>query len=394
MWPLLTVIWFAIAASVYFYFRKRLRESDAKHANELSSLREQHRGVVEKIEAQQKTLLNSMAEGLLVLDERGAIQVTNRALEEFFDFTGSLNGKSVLEAFRLHELAAVIEQLEIEPQVLEHEIEVPGLRSRWLQLNAATIRGERGERLGAVLVFHDVTRIKALEETRREFVANVSHELRTPLSMIKGFSETLLTGAMHDPDVSTRFLQGIDKHAVRLARLIDDLLTISQLESGRVILNLHTVNIRGIVDAVFEDLRERAVAQQMHLKNEIDSSVVLSADPDRIKQVFWNLIENAIKYGKPNGQVTVSAKPSGEDLVEVEVRDDGRGIPADALPRIFERFYRVDKARSREAGGTGLGLAIVKHIVQSHGGKVRAESTMGAGTAFFFTLFHDTALQP
>ena len=386
MWPLVTCLALALAFVIYLRERRRARDIQLSHEKQLATLREQHKSTIDKIQAQQKALLNSMTDGLLVLDDRGAIQITNRALHEFFNIADGLAGKTVLEALRLHELAEIVDRLKSQAQVLDYEVEVPGLKSRWVHVNAATIVGDHNERLGVVLIFHDVTRLKTLENTRREFVANVSHELRTPLSMIKGFAETLLGGAMQDPEVSTKFLQTIEKHADRLTHLIEDLLTISELESGDTSLSMRPVHVVQLVDAVFDDLRSRANAQQVVLRNEVSPETVVEADSDRLKQVFWNLIENAVKYGKKEGQVTVSAQPEDNQFIRVMVTDNGRGIPADALPRIFERFYRVDKARSRESGGTGLGLAIVKHIVQSHGGKVWAESAVGCGTTFFFTV--------
>jgi len=386
MWPILTLLAVAVAVTIYVRSRQRIRDLEASHQKALATNRAEQRESVEKIQAQQKALLNSMTDGLLVLDDRETIQITNRALHEFFNVSTGLIGKTVMEAFRLHELAEVVARLKTDQHVLDYEVEVPGLISRWLQINAAEIVDERNERFGAVLVFHDVTRLKALENTRREFVANVSHELRTPLSMIKGFAETLLGGAMQDAEVSTKFLQTIEKHADRLARLIEDLLTISELESGGTLLNLRPVNVAQTVAAVFEDLRVRADMQKIALDNEVGIDVVVHADGDRLRQVLSNLVENAIKYGRNEGQVCVSSKPDGVGFVEVAIRDDGRGIPADSLPRIFERFYRVDKARSRESGGTGLGLSIVKHIVQHHGGKVWVDSTVGVGSTFHFTI--------
>ncbi len=386
MWPLATCLALALAFVIYLRERRRTRDLQRSHEKQLATLREQHKSTIDKIQAQQKALLNSMTDGLLVLDDRGAIQITNRALHEFFTVADGLAGKTVLEAFRLHELAEIVDRLKSQSQVLDYEVEVPGLKSRWVYVNAATIVGDHNEHLGAVLIFHDVTRLKTLENTRREFVANVSHELRTPLSMIKGFAETLLGGAMQDPEVSTKFLQTIEKHADRLAHLIEDLLTISELESGDTSLSMRPVHIVQLVDAVFDDLRSRAAVQEIELRNEVSPETIVEGDNDRLKQVFWNLIENAVKYGKKGGQVAVATQPDDNQFIRVMVSDNGRGIPADALPRIFERFYRVDKARSRESGGTGLGLAIVKHIVQSHGGKVWAESAVGCGTTFCFTI--------
>jgi two-component system phosphate regulon sensor histidine kinase PhoR len=201
--------------------------------------------------------------------------------------------------------------------------------------------------------------------------------------------ETLLDGAKDNPEVSGRFLQTIDRNAERLKLLIEDLLTISELESGRVRLNLQPVPLRLVVDKVFADFRTRAQAKEVELLNQAPD-FTLRGDPDRLEQVLANLVDNAIKYGRANGSVTVGAEQTENGLAEIYVQDDGAGIPPEALERVFERFYRVDKARSREQGGTGLGLSIVKHIVQSHGGRVWAKSGAGHGACFYFTLPQET----
>jgi len=224
-----------------------------------------------------------------------------------------------------------------------------------------------------------------LEKTRREFVANVSHELRTPLTLIKGCVETLLEGGKDDPEISTRFLQTIKKHSDRLNFLIEDLLTISNLESGETKLNLEKLNLRKTVQEVIDDLRNRAEAKSVAIYNNIDESFSIMASSERLRQVFYNLIDNAIKYGRIGGNIYITAH-SDKTNVTIAVQDDGPGIPPEARERIFERFFRVDKARSREQGGTGLGLSIVKHIVQAHGGKVWVESQFGKGATFYFTL--------
>jgi two-component system phosphate regulon sensor histidine kinase PhoR len=237
-----------------------------------------------------------------------------------------------------------------------------------------------------ILVFHDLTRLKQLENTRQEFVANVSHELRTPLSLIKGYVETLISGAKDDPGVATRFLQTIEKHADRLTYLIEDLLTISRLESGQVVMNIQKVGLQSVANDVVNDLQSRADDKKVILENQVPAEVMVRADADRIQQVLFNLVDNAIKYGRTDGHVWIGALAVDNRMIEVSVRDNGPGVPPDAIERVFERFYRVDKARSREQGGTGLGLSIVKHIVQSHGGEVWAKSAVGQGTTFLFTL--------
>ena len=235
-------------------------------------------------------------------------------------------------------------------------------------------------------MIHDLTQLRQLEAVRQEFVANVSHELRTPLSLIKSAAETLIDGGKDEPDSLLRFLQIIDKNANRLTLLIDDLLMLSTLDSGNIRLALQSVSLRLAVQEAGDDLRGRASARGVAIKNKVDAALIVQADPDRLRQVLSNLIDNAIKYGRIEGEVVISARALDTRRIEICVQDDGPGIPADACARIFERFFRGDKARSREQGGTGLGLAIVQHVVQAHGGEVRVESAPGAGARFSFTL--------
>ncbi len=339
------------------------------------------------IKAQFEALFNSMVEGVLVLDDSGRIQLINPSLEELLGPARDVRGQTILEAFRLQELSALAKRLPAEKTVRGFEMELPGIQERWVEVNAAAVLDPTGTLHGSIMVFRDLTRIKQLENTRREFVANVSHELRTPLSLIKGFVETLLEGAKNDPELTSRFLKTIEKHTDRLTYLIEDLLTISRLESGQVLLNLQALDLRDEIARVKDDLQSRAEEKKIQVINEIPEHSVANADSDRLQQVFFNLVENAIKYGHNEGHVWIGAKPRPKDgMIEVSVRDDGPGIPPEGRERVFERFYRVDRARSRETGGTGLGLAIVKHIVQAHGGEVWMTSAVGEGTTFFFTL--------
>jgi len=335
--------------------------------------------------ARQDAILDSMIEGVLVLDETNRVQFANRTFAEMFATIGALSGKTVMEAVPVHEVAEIVERTRQEGRVIDQEMKLAGNSERWLQVNAATISSVERRRLGTVLVFHDLTRLKRLERTREEFVANVSHELRTPLSLITGYAETLLDGAKDNPEVATKFLQTIDRNTRRLDLLIQDLLTISALESGRVALNCQPVKLRLVIERNLADLRTQAAARKIVLVNDFPD-LTAHADETRTEQVLSNLLENAVKYGREGGTVRVGGRKTGDGKLEVFVQDDGPGIPVEALERVFERFYRVDKARSREQGGTGLGLSIVKHIVQSHGGRAWVESEIGHGAKFFFTL--------
>lgn len=385
MFPALTILLLVVACALHFWWRAKLRrEREAWEAeNARRSALEQ--AAVAEAQARQDALFDSMIEGVLVLDEAGRVQFANRAFAQMFGATGALRGRALLEAVRLHEIAEIVERAGVEGRVVDCELRLSGEPERWLQINAATMTGADRRRLGTILVVHDLTRLKKLERTREEFVANVSHELRTPLSLIKGYVETLLDGAKDNPGVAVRFLQTIQRNSERLQFLIEDLLTISELESGRITLTTRVLPLGGVVDKVFGDLKDRATRKDIELRNETNE-IIAQADERRIQQVLSNLVDNAIKYGRAGGMVAVTARLADDVTVEVSVRDDGPGIPPEALERVFERFYRVDKARSRDQGGTGLGLSIVKHIIQSHGGEVWAKSEVGKGTTFYFTL--------
>ena len=377
----------AVAAAVVIHFswrHKFRRQQQQVEADRQESLRREQQTTTDA-KAQQQVLFNSMLEGLLLLDRNRRIYLANRAFKDLFGLKGELRGKTVMEALRVHELAALVERVDRDGQVFDYELKLPELSERWFQVNAAAIFNSAGEREGTILVFHDLTRLKQLERTREEFVANVSHELRTPLSLIKGYVETLLDGARNNPEVADRFLKIIERNTQRLDLLIQDLLTISALESGRVTLNLQPVELRPLVEKVFIDLKKRAEEKELRLINQLGDWTA-KADAHRLEQVLANLVDNAIKYGHVKGMVTVGGKKTDGNQLEIFVQDDGPGIPAESLDRVFERFYRVDKARSREQGGTGLGLSIVKHIVQGHGGTVWVKSDLGKGATFFFTL--------
>ena len=341
--------------------RARRQRTEAAHLREIDEQRT-HREIELRAQTERTVaLFDRMIEGLIVIDAGGRIRLANRAAGELFGFPSPAIGRTILEATRHHEVAALATRLDREPEILGHELRLEAVEnSKFLQVNALALRDEAGGRDGAILVFHDLTQLRQLESVRQEFVANVSHELRTPLSLIKSATETLLDGGKEDAAALTRFLQIIEKHANRLTLLIDDLLMLSTLDSGNMRLNLQPVSVR--------------------------APLIADADPDRLRQVLSNLIENAVKYGRLEGRVTVSARVLETGRIEVAVCDDGPGISDEACARIFERFYRADKARSREQGGTGLGLSIVKHVVQAHGGEVRVESKLGSGSTFFFTL--------
>ncbi len=237
------------------------------------------------------------------------------------------------------------------------------------------------------MVLHDVTELRRLEHVRTEFVANVSHELRTPLTAIQGYLETLLAGALEEPEHARKFLEIAFRHTERLGRLLNDLTDLSNIELGKVSLRLHSVSLVDVVDSVLAIIRPRAEAGDVTLTSNVPRDLPLvRADHDRLAQIMINLVDNAVKYTPPGRHVTVRAQAHQAGMIAVTVADTGVGISRTDLPRVTERFYRVDKARSRELGGTGLGLAIVKHLVLAHGGELAIESELGRGTEVTFTL--------
>jgi len=379
------------ALGVGLFLRRRL----AREAREVALLRDQlsrersSRAESQAAEnARQEALFENMLEGVLLVDATGRLQFTNTACRRFFDLEADVRGRTLLEAFRCNDLSAVAAEAAKAGRVNGKELELEGgIEARLLQVNAVALVGPEGRPDGVLMVLHDATRLRQLESTRREFVANVSHELRTPLSLIKGSVETLLDGAASQPAIASKFLDIIDRHCDRLTFLIEDLLTLSRLESGQLAINYDTVPLRDHVSEVFDDFHRKADDRGVKLFNDVPDGLHARADSDRLDQVLSNLIDNAIKYGRPGGTVRIEGREvPGVDLIEMAVADDGPGIPTEAAERVFERFYRVDTARSREQGGTGLGLSIVKHIIQAHGGEVRLETAPGKGAAFRFTL--------
>ena len=362
-------------------YRRRI-ETGETHRRERAELEARHATALRERSLHLETIFDRMIEGMIVVDGAGRIRLANRAAGRLFGFSSPAAGRTLLEAVRHHEVEAVAVRLKTEREVLGHEVRLEGAAPRILEINAVSLP----DSAGALLVFHDLTKLRQLEMMRQDFVANVSHELRTPLSLIKGAAETLLDGGRADPEVLEKFLGIIDRHATRLGLLIEDLLLLSALDSGRIELHVGELDLHAAVQEVLEDFAPTAREKGVILENEVPAALLARADGGRVRQVLANLIDNAIKYGREQGSVQVGATELGAGWLQVFVRDDGPGIPADARERIFERFFRVDKARARTQGGTGLGLAIVKNLVLAHGGDVRVESAEARGTTFYFKL--------
>jgi two-component system phosphate regulon sensor histidine kinase PhoR len=325
--------------------------------------------------------LNAMAEGVLILDTVGRVAFANVAVRELFGLGEEVTGRTLMEALRIHQLRAMLERAAAGERVVSDEIELPRLGSpaRHFHVSCSRLDADDGSR-AAVLVLHDITPLKQIEQTRADFVANVSHELRTPLSIIKGYAETL-SGEGADAGEVRRFSAVIEKHADRLTALVEDLLTISGLESGRLSIERQRIQLAMLVSRVLDELAPKARARSVTLSSTVPDGAAIFADAGRIHQVLINLIENAINYGREGGTVTVTASSDERETV-LSVSDNGPGIPVEARERVFERFYRLDKARSRERGGTGLGLSIVKHIALAHGGRVWVTEAPGGGACF------------
>lgn len=338
---------------------------------------------------QLEATLGSLQEGVLVVDESNAIILANKALGTIFPKTPAILGQRIETVAQSSAFSAYLDEVRRGTAASRVELEfVTGGDSVWTEATGALIAPWTGARGAWVLcALHEVTQKKRLENMRKEFVANVSHELRTPLSVIKGFVETLVDGHSQIPEADRdRFLRTIQRHADRLHIILEDLLTLSRLESRTPGMQLEATDLPRLLRELVDDYHQRATRSGHRIDLECAAELpVVSADVVRLRQVFDNLLDNALKYTPPQSFITIRATRIATE-VEIRIVDNGPGIPARDLPHIFERFYRVDKGRSREKGGTGLGLSIVKHIVQLHGGRVWAESAAGQGTTIVITL--------
>lgn len=331
-----------------------------------------------------RAILGAMRDGLAVIDADGRVRLGNRALRELFAINDDHAGANLLQTFRD---TLVVETVTRTLRTGETAIESINLRDqtgngdRRVAVTSLPMPKEDGAAHGAVVLFHDVTQLQQLEQVRREFVSNVSHELRTPLSIFRGYLETLIDEPELAADERERILRVMEKHSMRLHSLVDDLLSLARLEAPDPQLNVAPLAISDWLRHVATEWEKKAGAKQLRIVAEIEHDLPeIMADEARLEEIIHNLLDNAVKYSKAGGRITIRAARDGVENVAISVADEGAGIAAADLPRIFERFYRADKARSREAGGTGLGLAIVKHIAKLHGGSVEAESQLGRGT--------------
>ena len=334
--------------------------------------------------ARTDAILSAMGEGVMAVDHQGRVVLANQALREGLQLADPA-GRHYLEVLRQSEVGELIEDVLGTGARRTSEVEM--LRAgRAYAVTGVRFPGPEGRPHGAVLTFHDVTERHRVERLRRDFVANASHELRTPLTSVRGFVEALEDGALEETAHARRFLGKIRVHADRMAALVSDLLELSRLESGERPVQREPVQPGDVVEEVVASLSEQARGREVTVSTSAAGAPALVTDSDRLRQILENLVENAVKYVAPGGHVAVTARPAEQGAVAFEVEDDGPGIAAEHLPRIFERFYRVDKARSREMGGTGLGLSIVKHLAEGIGATVTVESEVGRGTRFRVTV--------
>ncbi|KPK76503.1 MAG: hypothetical protein AMJ89_04060 [candidate division Zixibacteria bacterium SM23_73] len=336
--------------------------------------------------SQLHSILSSMIEGVLAVDHQGRVLLVNHALSRMFELNTSFYGKLHYEIIRDYDLNQFIREVLSTKQEKRQEISFIHPKEKDFMIQSAVVGQRRKGAIFALFVFHEITELKKLEKVRKDFVANVSHELRTPLTSIKGFVEALQDGAISDPEQSSRFLSIISQHTDRMNKIISDLLQLSQIESKEFELKVEPFPVKELVEEVVYTLKRSADEKSQCMEINLHSSdQKVLGDKYRINQALTNLVDNAIRYTPEKANIKIESRDKGH-FVEVAVIDNGIGIPQDDLPRIFERFYTVDKGRSRELGGTGLGLSIVKHIIEAHEGKVYVESEPGKGSKFSFTL--------
>ncbi|CAM4327132.1 two-component system histidine kinase PnpS [Paenibacillus tarimensis] len=369
--------------------------------NAMAESLQEHMKQIRQKEGQLESVLDNMINGIVMIDRKGKILLLNRMAEEVLGFSArELVGRHYAEAKQQYELAQIIQEGLVKRQHLHDEITFYFPEERLLEINLVPVFHSVEEFGGVLLVLQDVSAIRRLERMRSEFVANVSHELKTPIAAVKGFAETLLGGAVNDPEVAKSFLQIIYDESERLNRLIGDILELSKVESRRVPLQFSPVELSSFTAKTVELLSAQAASKGITLETEVENDLYLEADEDRLRQIVMNLLANGINYTPEGGKVTMKVEAvslgksapvsdgveSDYDHVRIWITDTGIGIPKKDLPRIFERFYRVDKARSRGSGGTGLGLSIVKHLVDLHKGTITVESTVGVGSTFMIEL--------
>lgn len=356
---------------------QRLKKAFSEASQKICELEKQNNAI--------RTILENMVEGVISVAADTRILSINPSVEKIFGISQKeAQGRFFLEIIRNNDIAEVINKVLSRSEFISTEITLIWPVNKIFRINASPIFEEQKVN-GCLLVIHDITQIRKLEAIRRDFVANVSHELKTPLTSIKGFVETLLAGALADKENSQHFLKIIQEHTGRLNNLVNDLLDLSHLESKEIKLERKKIDLNKITEEVLAAFKAQIKKKSLTVSNDLPKEVLVNADKDKIGQVITNLVDNAIKFNREKGFIKIYSQDLA-DNIKITIEDSGCGIPPKDICRIFERFYRVDKARSRELGGTGLGLSIVKHIVELHNGNVGVESTEGFGSQFWFIL--------
>jgi two-component system phosphate regulon sensor histidine kinase PhoR len=359
--------------------------------NHMASQLDERIGTIIRQRQEQEAVLASMVEGVIAVDSRSRVISLNRAAANLLGMDPAfVIQRSINEVVENADLQWFITRSLAASETIEGEINLHGDKPRFLQAHGTTLKDPLGKAFGVLIVVHDVTRLRQLENARRDFVANVSHELKTPITSIKGFVETLLEGAMLDPEHAGEFLRIIGRQADRLGAIIEDLLSLSRIEQEAEQGKVHLVGrkIKTILKAAIQACNTRSEGKKINVSLNCSEDLRARVNGPLLEQALINLIDNAVKYSDPGSLITVEAGQADCQVV-IKVRDQGVGIAKEHLPRLFERFYRVDPSRSRKVGGTGLGLAIVKHIAQAHGGKVGVESNPGLGSTFTVFLQDD-----
>lgn len=385
MSPAVFTLLFLLLVGVFFLLgrERRSRRSLEIQVREMNAKLKTSFERLEEERARLETTFSGMVEGVLLTDGRGEIVHSNPAFREMFGLSQEASGRSALEVLASVACDDAIHKVIQTGGPVEREIIFEKPRRRAFQVHFSPMRRE-GRLSGVVSVFHDLTEIRRLEEIRRDFVANLSHELKTPLTAIRGFSETLLEETHSDPERQREYLEVIFRHSTELGHLMENLLNLSHIESGKEALRLEPVALKPFVETLLARFRTSAKIKEIELHDEIpETAPLLQADSHKLNQILSNLVDNAVKYTSPNGKVWIRGS---EKEPVIEVCDNGPGIPLEDQERIFERFYRVDKARSRDTGGAGLGLAIVKHLVELHGGRITIQSEPGRGSRFQVVL--------
>jgi two-component system phosphate regulon sensor histidine kinase PhoR len=363
----------------------------SRHLETIGTRLEQYERVVHEENSNLNLLLANMVEGVMVVDQKHVVRLFNDELLNLFHLKQSPMGRTVLESLREARVEMIVGESIQKGQPRQQEVTLEagaaGQPPRHFDISVVPIRTKTPEgQGGAVVVFHDITRIKQLEVLRQEFVSNVSHELRTPLAIFRGYLETLQDNPDLPREELQRILETLQRHSNRLFALVEDLLTLSRFEAGRIKTEMSTIRMDAFFKQIVRDWTHRKNASELELDVKMDDNLPpIDADAIRLEQVLLNLLDNAAVYSNPPRKVQLFGGVR-DGMMEVRVTDNGIGIPPQDLPHIFERFYRVDKARSRSSGGTGLGLSIVKQILHLHGGTVSAESELGKGTSIILRL--------